>query len=317
MANKDRKRMAHKEPNAYTIVISPSILAIVITLISLAVSAGIYLTLLGVAVSQLNTEIDGDGKESRIDVIERNLTAFNDKLSKVSNYLASETFNTVYVFKHTFDFPNPPFNVSTEEEARAIICTLDELHELPTADDDLSEKERYKKVLSGFDDSVELKFYTMSNVPPPPPPAQLSQNDARKKPKKLPNVLGKTYIRLETACYGGNDIPVTPAPVRLRLEGKSTIDTMNSDIGSVKVSEHKDILFEHINRDLVVRPFVGLGEPVPQVHSLTATVVDLEGGSKRSCNDYEVKAAAGSLDRCDFEVVVFTYDLPTFAVTEE
>ena len=221
------------------------------------------------------------------------IDALEARLSKVSDYLKSETFDTVYVFKHTFNFPNPMFNVTDNEEARFLACPSGEL-DVDWATEELLglERHRYQKELATFDDNIEFKFYTMSNEP-------------------------KTIIRQEIACYKNEpreneDISISPAPVKVIMQMESAKDGDDS-YGIFRVSADK-MGFDHDNpSDLMTYPLRRMPDTTGrQVHKLAATLVDREhkDGSQRDCYEYKRKAATGELDRCDFEVFVFAYDTP-------
>ena len=235
--------------------------------------------------------------ESGLSDVRLRVPILETELSRLSDKLASDTFDTAYVFRHTFDFPNPPFDVD-EEEARALICRQ---AERSATDEFLDEKEIYRKELAAFDDSVDLKFYTMGRGEDGPV---------------------QTMIRQETACYkrsskrGRQDDRVTPAPVEIVMQAESAID--RDDNRGVYFQPYNPS-FDHNDGDSKTFPFSGLPNHVGlQVHSLTATVVDRKDPNRRSCKDYEIKAATKELDRCDFEIFVFAYlNSPPLTVTEE
>ena len=213
------------------------------------------------------------------------------------------TFDTVYVFKHTFDFPKPSFKLE-KDEARDLLCTRDEL---PTTDELRKEKELYRKEIFAFDARAKFKFYTMGQ---------------RRGEDK------ETMIRQEISCYkrtrGRNEAEpsekrIAQAPVVIRLEPESTI--YDDDNGGTW-SPSNDPSFDHDDGDSKTYIFSGL--PVregPQVHSLTATIADRDKSSRERCQDYEIKVATGKLDRCDLEMFVFAYldspPLPRPPTTEE
>ena len=191
--------------------------------------------------------------ESGLSDVRLRVPILETELSRLSDKLASDTFDTAYVFRHTFDFPNPAFDVD-EEEARALICRQ---AERSATDEFLDEKEIYRKELAAFDDSVDLKFYTMGRGEDGPV---------------------QTMIRQETACYkrsskrGRQDDRVTPAPVEIVMQAESAID--RDDNRGVYFQPYNPS-FDHNDGDSKTFPFSGLPNHVGlQVHSLTATVVD-------------------------------------------
>lgn len=172
---------------------------------------------------QILEELSNTG--NRITAVEDRLLDVPSDISQtLSRVPALETalsqlsaFDTVYLFKHTFDFPDPLFNVeeegianlapSSEERASALICT-----ELPATHRLFEEIERYKRELSTFDNSIELKFYTMGRNEDEPV---------------------QTMIRQETACYKRTlnedgtprDSRIRPAPVEIRMQAESARDS--------------------------------------------------------------------------------------------
>ena len=232
------------------------------------------------------------------------VSALETRLSQMSEYVASGTFDTVYVFKHTFDFPKPSFDLE-RDEARDLICTSDEL---PTTDELREEKELYRKAIFAFDASVQFKFYTMGQ----------GKDEAV-----------QSMIRQEMACYKrtrrrNETVPrerrITQAPVEIQLETESAI---YSDDNGGTWSRPYDPSFDHDDGDSKTYIFSGLPERGgPQVHSLTATIVDREKRPDQEfCQNYEIEVATRRLDRCDLEVFVFAYldspPLPPPPTTEE
>jgi len=214
--------------------------------------------------------------------------------------IASRAFNTVYVFKHTFDFPDPPFDVNNRDEAEALLCSrrrkLQATGELP------EEGRRYVDELHNFDDHVELNFYTMGKG---------SKGDDEP----------QAIIRQETACYKhmprenagpavAQDVRVTPAPVRISMRVETgKIDNDNSTI----YSQPYEIAGDHYGGDSKTFEFTGFtgwsDHAGLQVHALTAAVSDRSGNPpiEKYCESYGFKVATGELDRCDFELFIFTH----------
>ena len=234
--------------------------------------------------------------------------ALETKLSQLSKYIASETFDTVYVFKHTFDFPKPPLGLG-RNEARDLICTTGE----PTTTDRIGEEEVFRKELAAFDGSVDFKFYTVGQ----------ERDDLRRGGNAGAEGV-QTMIRQETACYKrtqeGNetaqDIRITPAPVEIRLQAESAVDRDNNRGTYI---QPYNASFDHDGGDSKTFRFLGLPNHTGlQVHSLTGTIVDRQDPNRRFCREYEIKVATRELDRCDFEVFVFAYlDSPPLSTTEE
>ena len=177
MANADRKQAVHKEPSekppasrAAKILRVLSVATALIVIIPALFKAGTY------------------------------IIGLHDSLSSIRRQLSA--FDTVYLFKHTFDFPDPSFKFEEEEladltpspegRARALICTPEEHdggvvgEELPATHHELFEKiNLYKRELAAFDNSIELKFYTIGGQKDEPV---------------------QTMIRQETACYKSGQV---------------------------------------------------------------------------------------------------------------
>ena len=219
--------------------------------------------------------------------------ALETGLPQLSEYIASELFDTVYVFKHTFDFPNPSFDIGGDE-AKALVCPPIE----QSTDDLPEERKLYKDELIAFDDDVELKFYTVG------------QEDTGSV---------QAIIRQETACYKhiptesdagpavAQDIRITPAPVRILIQAESVGDD------NITFSTPQYLSVDHDDVDSKTFPFRGLPNHAGlQVHSLTAAVSDRNDrtrrfGSRKYCSAYGLKVATRELDRCDFELYVFAH----------
>lgn len=230
------------------------------------------------------------------------------RLSQLSD-VPSETFDTVYVFKHTFDFPKPPLGLG-RNEARDLICTTGEL---ATTDGLREEEEVFRKELATFDGSVDFKFYTVGQ-----------ERDSLGREGNAGAEGVRTMIRQETACYKrtqegnetGQDIRITPAPVEIRLQAESAVD--RDDNRGTYIQPYNPS-FDHDGGDSKTFRFLGLPNHTGlQVHSLTGTIVDRQDPNRRFCREYEIKVATRELDHCDFEVFVFAYlDSPPFPTTEE
>ena len=217
------------------------------------------------------------------------------RLSMISAYLASARFDTVYVFKHTFDFPNPMFNIGDDTDFLACPSDTPEVDWQADMLLDL-ERKRYQTELAMFDDHIEFNFYTTSDEP-------------------------TTIIRQEIACYKqefrtNKETLISPAPVKVRMQIESAADS-DDNYGTLVISDAQ-IGFDHEDSDLMTYPLRRKrdAETDRQVHKLIATLDDREVG-EGNCAEYKRQAAAGGLDRCDFEVFVFAYDSPPFATREE
>ena len=205
----------------------------------------------------------------------------------VSKHLASATSNTayIYVFKHTFDFPNPGFDVPTD--AKILAC--------PRAEVDVDREardweKRYREALDTFKDNIEFRFYTTTNDPPP-------------------------LIRQEVECYKhsageDDDLRISPAPVKVSMQLESALDD-GPNYGRF-VAGPRDLGFDHEEqRDMVSYPLRTPYRSGRQAHVLTATLADRERRQRGNCRDYRVKAATGDLDRCDLHVFLLAYGEPT------
>jgi len=229
------------------------------------------------------------------------ISALETSLSELSEHV--KTFDTVYVFKHTFDFPKPPFELK-RNEAIDLICTS---VELPATDELREEKEFYRKEVVEFDAKVKFKFYTTG---------QEKNREAR------------TMIRQETTCYKrtqrrNETVPtekrMNRAPIKVRFRAESAI--YRDDNGGTW-SHPYNPSFDHEDGDSKTFRFLGLpAHRGPQVHSLTATIEDLEESNQELCKNYEIEVATRELDRCDLEVFVFAYldspPLPRLPIKEE
>lgn len=329
MANRDHK-VVHEEPPQKSGHPGLNVVMVVIALVGVVLGADQYIDNefagLKESISRLSTDTS-----KRFDALNTSLSdlststsghlkAVNDSLSVLSTSTSGHlkavehqllhlpnnirpTFDTVYVFKHTFDFPKPSFKLE-KDEARDLLCTPDEL---PTTDELRKEKELYRKEVFAFDARAKFKFYAMG---------QRRGEDKQ------------TMIRQEMSCYkrtrGRNEaVPskkrIAQAPVVIRLAPESAI--YNDDDGGTW-SPSKDPSFDHDDGDSKAYIFSGLREREgPQVHSLTATIVDRNKSSRERCQDYEIEVATGKLDRCDLEMFVFAYldppPLPRPPTTEE
>ena len=250
---------------------------------------------------------------SRIYALEGGVSDLQDRMTKTTEYLASEAYDTVYVFKHTFDFPNPTFDVrgrsdtdegtasaeaaeaeaeaeaeaaEAEAEAEALACPSEELGVDWTTDDTVDykglldlERRRYQKRLTTFDGSVEFKFYTMRSVP-------------------------NTIVRQEMTCYKEGNVRMAEAPV-VPIMGMESAEDNDDSYGVFKVEHSSLVGFDHSADDIKTYPLKRLpNSEGRQVHRLSATLVDREDNSQ-DCRRYLVDAAKGELDRCDFQVFVF------------
>ena len=242
--------------------------------------------------SQLSRLNDPDG---RIAAVEDGLSDVANKLRQtvsrvpaletgLSEIDVPETFDAVYVFKYTLDFPNPSFEVN-KDDARSLVCA-------PDVDELLEEEQRaYREKFAAFNGLVKLRFSTMGNA--------------------------TTTILQETACYGkmpigkdtgpvvAHDVRITPAPVNFLLRAASRI------VGRLD-EPPRTLELGHNDRDTKIFSFDGLPHAGRQDHSVTAVVLDREHdvpnrGDYPHCSDYGVKVATGELDRCDFEVFVFAH----------
>ena len=312
MANRDHK-VVHKEPSEKSGLPGLNVVMVVIAIVGAALGADQYidnqfaelrksisslstgtsehLNALNDTLSDLSTTTNG-----RLKAVNNTLsdlsTTTNGRLKAVEDQLLHlpnnirQTFDTVYVFKHTFDFPNPAFELE-RDEARDLICTSDKL---PTTDELREEKKLYRKEVVAFDASAQFKFYTMG----------------QEKDKAV-----QTIIRQEMACYNRirrrNEIVprerrITHAPVEIQLETQSAIYSDGT------WSRPYNPSFDHDDGDSKTYTFSGLHEHGgPQVHWLTATIVDREKSDQEFCQDYEIEAATRKLDRCDLEVFIFAY----------
>ena len=238
---------------------------------------------------------------SRISVLEGGVSDLQGRMTRTSEYLASEAYDTVYVFKHTFDFPNPTFDVrgrsdtdegtasaeaEAEAEAEALACPSEELGVDWTTDDTVDykglldlERRRYQKRLTTFDGSIEFKFYTMRSVP-------------------------NTIVRQEMTCYEEGNVRMEEAPV-VPIMGMESAEDNDDSYGVFKVEHSSLVGFDHSADDIKTYPLKRLpNSEGRQVHRLSATLVDREDNSQ-DCRRYLVEAAKGELDRCDFQVFVF------------
>lgn len=246
-------------------------------------------------ISKLETKVpDLNPTLSRLSVLE-------SELSRVSEYLTSERLDTVYVFKHTFDFPNPTFEVGDNTDSLA--CS-DVAPKVDWDNDKLLavERKRYQNELALFDNHIEFKFYTMSDEP-------------------------LATIQDQLVCYKKAERPyeetsISPAPIKIRMQMESIVEDSEGQRGTFSVSDD-NIGFDHDSSGFRTYRVSRLREGIRrstdtdrQLHKLIAILEDRETG-KKDCSEYKRQAASGELDRCDLEIFVFAYDSPPLTAGRE
>ena len=227
--------------------------------------------------------------KDQLESIRADVGTTNEKTSSLSallqNFSPAKTFNTVYVFKHIFDFPNPAFN-TTDEQARELACDNADPPEPDWTKGSLDiEKKLYKRELDRFDRSTTFTFFTMGDSPP-------------------------HFIRHKISCYrhGSRDRDLIRSPeISLRL----TWRTLEEE---ERESEHVRRFGDSNERDLFDHDTANEGEfwlhdirSGISRHELTASIVPPDTDDQE-CPVYWMKVAKDELDRCDFEAFVFARD---------
>lgn len=203
------------------------------------------------------------GHASRVSTVE-------NEVSNVLAYLASRTFDTVYRFKHTFNFPNVTLDIF-RDGAKYLACPSQNQQEIVA-----------------LDDSTEFIFYTGS-----------SALDIR---------IREEILCYERRRDTNRDIRISPTPVQIEMEMFSDGDGEDSGESLVKKNlgfDHdtdgpSDLKVYPIRRNRATH-----GDR--QTHTLSATP-SIRTESQERCGTDSIGAPTGELHHCDFEVVVFAYD---------
>lgn len=196
------------------------------------------------------------------------------KIESVYDHLSSGTIDTLYVFKHIFDFPNPSIYV-TEEEARRALCEDFDQPALGRRNLDLKAFHLwlYRRQLEIFDFSADFTFYTMVSDP-------------------------ENTVRYGMACF------------RHDFENREEVRTSNVPF-RVALTEIEGRPPRYlINHDTVIPGPVPLmrgdGRRKEERHRLAVTIQP--DGLDRGCPDYLLSIAKNDLDRCIFEAAIFAPD---------
>lgn len=231
---------------------------------------------------------------AKIEELRHQTDTIKPSIASVQDHLSSGTLDTLYVFRHIFDFPNPAISIATDDEATRVACHS--LHEPEIATENLREVLiwQYNRMLEVFDFSTDFTFFTMVQDP-------------------------ANIVRHEMKCYA-HDFhrrEETPASVVVPYRAVLTERETRSDdteSGGVR-SRHPQILKDHglgEDRETLVQRLVSARKRVQ--HDLTVTIGrddSAPNAQKANCPAYLLAIVKNKLDRCIFTAAVMAHDAPS------